>query len=252
MQNYRFLIQYDGSRYHGWQSQGNTDGTIQGRLEQVLSQLDGTPVEVHGSGRTDAGVHAAGQVANARLNTPRSEREILNYVNSYLPQDIAVLSVQPCDPRFHARLNAQWKRYEYAIRTGPVPDVFRRKYQYALQQALDVPAMRRAAAHLLGTHDFKSFCGNRRMKKSTVRSLYQVDITDRDDLVTLSFVGSGFLFRMVRILAGTLVEVGLGRRTPDDLPAILAAQDRAAAGPALPPQGLCLMEVGYAPYVPHS
>lgn len=245
MYNYKLTIQYDGTRYRGWQVQGNTDQTIQGKLEGVLSRLTGQPVEVHGSGRTDAGVHALGQVANVKLPRPVEPSELLGELNRYLPADIGVIAAEPAPERFHARLNARSKTYRYRIWNSAIPNVLERSYLYALPEPLDVAAMERAAADLVGTHDFRSFCGLKRFKKSTVRTITHIAITQDGTEVRLEFTGNGFLMRMVRILAGTLVEVGLGQREADSMPAVLAAQDRAAAGPALPAQGLALVRVEY-------
>lgn len=245
MYNYKLTIQYDGTRYRGWQIQGNTDQTIQGKLEGVLSRLTGQPVEVHGSGRTDAGVHALGQVANVKLPRPIEPSELLGELNRYLPADIGVIAAEPAPERFHARLNARSKTYRYRIWNSAIPNVLERSYLYALPEPLDVTAMERAAADLVGTHDFRSFCGLKRFKKSTVRTITDIAITQNGAEVRLEFTGNGFLMRMVRILAGTLVEVGLGQREADTMPAVLAAQDRAAAGPALPAQGLVLVQVEY-------
>ena len=245
MYNYKLTIQYDGTRYRGWQVQGNTDQTIQGKLEGVLSRLTGQPVEVHGSGRTDAGVHALGQVANVKLPRPVEPLELLGELNRYLPADIGVIAAEPAPERFHARLNARSKTYRYRIWNSAIPNVLERSYLYALPEPLDVAAMERAAADLVGTHDFRSFCGLKRFKKSTVRTITHIAITQDGAEVRLEFTGNGFLMRMVRILAGTLVEVGLGQREADSMPAVLAAQDRAAAGPALPAQGLALVRVEY-------
>lgn len=245
MYNYKLTIQYDGTRYRGWQIQGNTDQTIQGKLEGVLSRLTGQPVEVHGSGRTDAGVHALGQVANVKLPRPMEPSELLGELNRYLPADIGVIAVEPAPERFHARLNVRSKTYRYRIWNSAIPNVLERSYLYALPEPLDVAAMERAAADLVGTHDFRSFCGLKRFKKSTVRTITDIAITQDGAEVRLEFTGNGFLMRMVRILAGTLVEVGLGQREADAMPAVLAAQDRAAAGPALPAQGLALVRVEY-------
>ena len=245
MYNYKLTIQYDGTRYRGWQVQGNTDQTIQGKLEGVLSRLTGQPVEVHGSGRTDAGVHALGQVANVKLPRPMEPSELLGELNRYLPADIGVIAVEPAPERFHARLNARSKTYRYRIWNSAIPNVLERSYLYALPEPLNVTAMERAAADLVGTHDFRSFCGLKRFKKSTVRTITDIAITQDGAEVRLEFTGNGFLMRMVRILAGTLVEVGLGQREADTMPAVLAAQDRAAAGPALPAQGLALVRVEY-------
>ena len=245
MYNYKLTIQYDGTRYRGWQVQGNTDLTIQGKLEGVLSRLTGQLVEVHGSGRTDAGVHALGQVANVKLPHPVEPSELLGELNRYLPADIGVIAAEPAPERFHARLNARSKTYRYRIWNSAIPNVLERSYLYVLPEPLDVAAMERAAADLVGTHDFRSFCGLKRFKKSTVRTITDISITQDGAEVRLEVTGNGFLMRMVRILAGTLVEVGLGQREADSMPAVLAAQDRAAAGPALPAQGLALVRVEY-------
>ena len=245
MYNYKLTIQYDGTRYRGWQVQGNTDLTIQGKLEGVLSRLTGQLVEVHGSGRTDAGVHALGQVANVKLPHPVEPSELLGELNRYLPADIGVIAAEPAPERFHARLNARSKTYRYRIWNSAIPNVLERSYLYVLPESLDVAAMERAAADLVGTHDFRSFCGLKRFKKSTVRTITDIAITQDGAEMRLEFTGNGFLMRMVRILAGTLVEVGLGQREADTMPAVLAAQDRAAAGPALPAQGLALVRVEY-------
>lgn len=245
MYNYKLTIQYDGTRYRGWQVQGNTDLTIQGKLEGVLSRLTGQLVEVHGSGRTDAGVHALGQVANVKLPHPVEPSELLGELNRYLPADIGVIAAEPAPERFHARLNARSKTYRYRIWNSAIPNVLERSYLYPLPEPLDVAAMERAAADLVGTHDFRSFCGLKRFKKSTVRTITDIAITQDGAEMRLEFTGNGFLMRMVRILAGTLVEVGLGQREADSMPAVLAAQDRAAAGPALPAQGLALVRVEY-------
>lgn len=245
MKNYKLTIQYDGTRYSGWQVQGNTGSTIQGKLQSVLGQLDGGEVEVHGSGRTDAGVHARGQVASVKLNSAPGCQEILDYCAKFLPQDIAVLSAVEMPDRFHARLNAKSKCYVYRIWNSAIPNVFARRYMTQLAQPLDIDAMRRAAAELVGKHDFRSFCGLRRFKKSTIRTIYSIEIDKIGDEVRISYLGDGFLNLMVRILTGTLVEVGLGLRNAEEMPDILAALDRSAAGKTMPPEGLFLNYVTY-------
>ena len=245
MYNYRLTIQYEGTRYRGWQVQGNTDRTVQGRLEGVLSRLTGEPVEVHGSGRTDAGVHALGQVANVKLTRPVEPERLLEEVNRYLPEDIAVVALVPAAERFHARLNAVAKTYRYRIWNSAVPNVLERRFLVQYPDPLDLSAMRKAAGDLTGTHDFRSFCGLRRFRKSTVRTISAIELTARGPEIRLRFRGDGFLMRMVRILTGTLVEVGAGRRAPDSMPEVLAARDRSAAGPAMPPRGLTLLQVRY-------
>lgn len=245
MKNYKLTIQYDGSRYSGWQVQGNTGNTIQGKLQTVLSQLDNTPVEVQGSGRTDAGVHARGQVASVKLASEPDCGQVLDYCARYLPRDIAVTAVQEAPERFHARLNAKTKCYVYRIWNSPIPNVFERKFLCQLPDPLDLEAMERAAGLLLGEHDFRSFCGLRRFKKSTVRRIDSIEITRLGAEIRISYVGNGFLNQMVRILTGTLVDVGLKKYPPERVADILAARDRSEAGPAMPPEGLCLEYVTY-------
>ena len=248
MYNYKLTIQYDGTRYRGWQVQGNTPQTIQGKLEAVLSRLAGEPVELHGSGRTDAGVHALGQVANVKLSQPVDPAAFLRQLNRYLPEDIAVTALSPAPERFHARLNAVSKTYQYRIWNSDIPNVLERHLLTPFPVPLDITAMRQAAGHLTGTHDFRSFCGLRRFKKSTIRTIFSIEIEKIGADLTFLFCGNGFLMRMVRILTGTLLEVGTGQRSPNDIPEILAARDSAAAGPAMPPQGLTLLQVSYPPH----
>lgn len=243
--NMMLTLQYDGSRYDGWQRQGNTEKTIQEKLEQVVSKLAGCPVEVHGSGRTDRGVHALGQTAHFFIEGKQTPEEIRAYLNSYLPEDILVTEVKEADLRFHSRLSAVRKTYRYQIETGPKKPVFERKYFYGLGQPLDDGAMRRAASFLVGTHDFKSFCANKRMKKTTVRTIDSIRIEREDSRLYLTFTGNGFLQQMVRIMTGTLIEVGLGKREAEQLPVVLAACDRQAAGYTAPAEGLFLVSVEY-------
>lgn len=245
MTNFVLTIAYDGSRYHGWQRLGGDDMTIQGKLEHVIGEFCGHRVEINGAGRTDAGVHARGQVASVPLQTEASPGELMSYCNRYLPEDIAVVDCAAAPERFHARLNAAAKRYTYRIRTADHPDVFARKFQYAAPGALDLAAMRQAAALLIGKHDFKAFCGNKKMKKSTVREIYSIEIAEENGTLELRYHGTGFLQYMIRILSGTLLEVGQGTRMPDDIPRILASLDRAEAGPTLPARGLTLESVEY-------
>ena len=243
--NVKLTIQYDGTRYDGWQRQGNTDNTLQGRLEGVLSRMAGKPVEIQGAGRTDAGVHARGQVASVHLPEGYTPQEVQNYLNRYLPEDVAVVDVVEVGERFHARLSATGKEYRYHIRMGSVPDVFARKYQYRVEEPLDLAAMERAAGYLTGKHDFRSFCGNRRFKKSTVREVFHIGVEVCGSDLILVYRGDGFLYNMVRILTGTLLEVGLGQRTPESMVDILEARERTAAGKTAPAQGLVLQEVYY-------
>ncbi len=243
--NYRLTIQYDGTRYAGWQRQSGNADTIQGKIEGVLSRMTDIPVEIQGAGRTDAGVHALGQIANVRLETEKSPEEIRAYLNAYLPEDIGIVSVVPASDRFHSRLNAIGKTYCYRLATDPARHIFERKYMTAWQEPLDLSAMKKAADFLTGTHDFQSFCA-KKSKKSTVRRLDEIRFEEFPGELRLTFRGNGFLYHMVRILTGTLLEVGSGQRSPQEIPAILKARERKYAGFTAPPQGLTLTEIFYS------
>lgn len=245
MNNYKIVVRYDGTRYKGWQGQNSTDQTIQGKIETVLRQMTGHEVEVTGSGRTDAGVHAMGQVANFHVEEHFEEKELLSYLNRYLPEDIAVISIEKVDERFHSRYAAKGKRYRYHIHTGEIPDVFGRKYEYHYEKMLDAERMKRAASYFIGTHDFTAFCGNKKMKKKAVRTIYEIHITQNENDIFIDYDGNGFLQNMVRILTGTLIEVGDGRREPEEIPKILESKNRENAGYTAPASGLMLMEVRY-------
>lgn len=243
--NYRMVLQYEGTRYQGWQKQENTDKTIQGRLEALLSKMCGEKVELQASGRTDAGVHARGQVANVHMDTDKTPEEIAEYMNRYLPEDIGVLSVCEAAPRFHSRLNATGKTYCYQVINSNIPHVFDRRYSYVCEEKLSLEEMKEAAAYLLGTHDFAAFTSTKKSKKSTVRTITDIQIEKENDIIRFLFSGNGFLFHMVRILTGTLLEVGKGSKKPEDILTILASKSRETAGPLVPAQGLTLMEVRY-------
>jgi tRNA pseudouridine38-40 synthase len=243
MRNIRLLVQYEGTRYQGWQRQQSTENTIQGKLETLLGRMCGEPVELQGSGRTDAGVHALGQVANFHTECDMPVEEMQTYINHYLPEDIAVVEVREAAPRFHSRLNACGKHYEYRVINSDIPDVFRRRYALEVPEQLDVKAMERAAALLLGEHDFQSFTSARKGKKSTVRRIDEIRITRDGNLLCFSFKGDGFLYHMIRILMGTLLEVGMGRRSPESMEAILESRNREQAGMLVPAKGLTLVEV---------
>lgn len=245
MKNYKIILQYEGGRFQGWQRQTSTLNTIQGKIEAILSKMCDCPVEINGAGRTDAGVHAKGQVANFKINTDKTPEEIMAYLNLYLPEDIAVISLEVVDERFHARLNAGGKHYRYRIRTTEVPSVFDRRYVHVETAPLDVKAMQKAAELLSGTHDFKAFTSTKKGKKSTVRSI-EINMTQTPEELVLDYTGDGFLYHMVRIVTGTLIEVGKGERSPESIPEILESGDRAMAGALVPAKGLCLMEVYYS------
>ena len=245
MPNYKLTLCYDGGRYKGWQRQGNVSGTIQEKLEALLSRLLSQEVELAASGRTDAGVHARMQVCSFRADTPLSCEEILLGLRAHLPEDIGALSLEEASPRFHARLNCREKTYLYRIWNSHSPNVFTRRYQLRVEDALDLAAMERSAALLCGEHDFAAFCSLKNSKRSTVRTLKAIRIEQNGEELRIFFTGDGFLYNMVRILTGTLLEVGLGRLSPEEMPRILSSLDRSQAGPTAAPQGLCLWEVKY-------
>lgn len=245
MCNFRITIQYEGTRYQGWQKQKSTDNTLQGKFETLLTRLAEEPVEITASGRTDAGVHAWGQVANFHMNTGLTAQELMDKINQYLPEDVAVIDCREAEERFHSRLNAKGKCYQYRVLNSAVPHVFDRRYVYQMPESLDLDAMRKAAGLLVGTHDFKSFTSAKKSKKSTVRTVFSIEIERVEDEIRFLFRGDGFLFHMVRILVGTLLEVGKSNLLPSDMERILAACDRQEAGPLVPASGLALMEVYY-------
>ena len=287
--NYKITVQYEGTRYKGWQKQPRIDNTIQGKLETLLSRLLDTDIEVFGAGRTDAGAHALGQVANfwvseERLNaftekfpslkaswsstaaraqamasagkneTSGSRRSalvlsqdtmLLEALNHYLPDDIAIPKIVRASDRFHARYLTSSKWYRYRIRITPYPDVVNRRFLWQYGEDLDTDAMVRASRALIGTHDFTSFCGLK-MKKSAVRTITKIDISRPDaDTIVLDYCGDGFLNHMVRLLTGELVEVGSGRAPESSIQTILKAQKKGAACHTAPASGLTLMEVNY-------
>ena len=244
MRNLRLDICYDGTRYRGWQRLSDTDNTIQGKLEQCLSRILGENVEITGSGRTDAGVHALAQVANFHCESTMPASEILKNLCRYLPEDIGIYSCKDCSERFHARLNAKEKTYLYRIWNSDAPCVFQRRYVTVLPETLDVDAMKQAAEYLLGEHDFSAFCGNPRFKKSTVRYIRSIEVLRDQEELQIRITGNGFLHNMVRILVGTLIEVGRGERSVDSISALFGGK-RSEAGFLAPAQGLCLQEVYY-------
>ena len=247
MRNFKITIQYEGTRYQGWQRQDSTNNTIQGKFETILAKMTGLDfVQVDGSGRTDAGVHAFGQVANFKIDTNMTAKEIMSYINQYLPEDIGVIAIQEMPERFHSRLNAKGKTYNYRIWNTELPCIFARRYVYEMPEELQLEAMRTAAAYLIGKHDFKAFTSNKKSKKSTVLTINTVQIDRNGSEVVITYSGDGFLYHMVRILTGTLIEVGLGQRAPASMQVLLEKDaTRDMAGMLVPAKGLCLMEVQY-------
>ena len=244
MRTYKLTIAYDGTRYQGWQRQANTDRTIQGILERVISEQAGYPVEIDGSGRTDAGVHASGQTASVVLSGITSESFFTEEINRILPEDIRILEADLVKSGFHARKSAVGKVYEYRIDTGTKPDVFQRRYCFHFPHELDLDIMRRAAEKLKGTHEFAGYT-DKKDEKSTKRTIYDIIVSGQGSSVTIRYEGTGFLYHMVRILTGTLLEAGLHQRTVESVAEVLRTKDRGQAGFLAPARGLFLREVHY-------
>ncbi|PTX58213.1 tRNA pseudouridine38-40 synthase [Melghirimyces profundicolus] len=244
----KMTVSYDGTDYSGFQRQPDKR-TVQGMLEECLTRVTGESVTVTGAGRTDAGVHALGQVVHFETSVPIPTERWDRVMNAALPRDLQVQKVERVPPKFHARKSACWKRYRYTLDTGRIPDLFRRRFRTHYPRSLDPGQMKRAARHLVGTHDFTSLSAARASVENRVRTLYRCDILEEEsNALHIEVVGNGFLYHMVRIIAGTLVDVGLKKIAPDDLPGILSAKDRSAAGRTFPPEGLVLVEVGYTPW----
>ena len=244
MRTYKLTVAYDGTRYQGWQRQGNTDNTIQGILEKAVSEETGFDVEVNGSGRTDAGVHARGQTASIVLPGRITEAEFTGRLNDRLPADIRVLRTELVKNGFHARKSASGKVYEYHVDTGERPDVFTRRYCYHFPHSLDLDAMREAAGYLTGTHEYAGYT-DKKDEKSTRRTIYDIMISGQGSRLVIEYSGTGFLYHMVRILTGTLLETGSGQRLPQEAAAALQTKDRRQAGFLAPARGLFLREVRY-------
>ncbi len=244
MKNIKMIIEYDGTRYKGWQRLADTENTIQGKIEKVLHLMTEEKIEVIGSGRTDAGAHALRQVANFRINSEMTLEAIKAYCNQYLPEDIVLKEVDEVDERFHARYNAKSKKYLYRLWKSTTPTAFHRKYTYHVPEPLNLKAMRKATEFLIGKHDFQAFSSVKSKKKSTIREIYSIDIIESEDEIQLMFHGNGFLYNMVRIIVGTLLEVGVGKRSTENIEEIFGG-DRALAGVTVPAQGLFLYDVYY-------
>ena len=244
MRTYKLTISYDGSRYQGWQRQATTDNTIQFVLEYSIGKMVGYRVEVDGSGRTDAGVHARGQVASVKLSKLYDEDEMREALNRYLPEDIRIVDVELVRNGFHARKSAKGKKYEDYIDCREKPDVFSRRYCYHYPEKLNIEAMRAAVPYLVGVRNFISFTDDTDCK-DPVRKIVNIKIVSNGEKVRITYYGTGFLYHMVRILTGTLLEIGTGKREASKLPVVIAAEDRSLAGFLAPARGLFLRKVYY-------
>lgn len=245
MRNIKMKIQFDGSRYHGWQRLGDNDNTIQGKLEDLLRKMTSEEINVIGCSRTDKGVHAEALVCNFFTSSHMAMEEIEEYINRYLPDDIVAYDLSEEDERFHSRYNAKSKLYRYTIDNNKYQDVFTRKFTSHIPDNLDIPLMQAAANVLVGTLDFAAFTTMKSKKKSTVRTITDIRISRKDNYIYIDFEGNGFLHNMIRIITGTLIRVGKKEISPRDVKNILEARDRSIAGPIIEAKGLCLIEVRY-------
>lgn len=245
MNNYKLVIQYDGGRYKGWQRLGNGESTIQGKIENVLSEMTGEKIEIIGCSRTDAGVHAIAQIANFKMAKDMSVWEVKNYLNKYLPNDISVLEAGLAPDRFHARYNAKDKTYLYKIWNKEYSNPFMRKHSMHVEKKLNIAKMRKAAEFFIGSHDFTAFSNAKSKKKSMVREIYAIEIEEVDGFIQIRVRGNGFLYNMVRKIVGTLIAVGLGEMNGDAIPAIINSKDRSKAGVTADSCGLYLEKVDF-------
>lgn len=243
--NYCLHIQYDGSRFNGWQKQGNTRQTIQDLLEKLISQFVNEVIELKGSGRTDRGVHAKGQVANFYCSKKIAIQECKEWLNGKLPEDIHIDRAEEVPLSFHSRKSAVSKTYEYHIWNSKEKNVFSYRYAYSVEQPLDISKMEEAALLLCGTHDFLGFSSLKETKKSTVRTINSIRFDGLRNHIVIQYNGDGFLYHMVRILTGTLIEVGMGIREPESVREVLTKRTRSLAGSMAPAHGLFLKNVEY-------
>ena len=245
MRNIKMIVQYDGSNFKGFQRLKDNDNTIQGKIEDVLCKLTNEKIEIIGSGRTDMGVHAIGQTVNFKTNSKESVERIQKYLYNYLPESIVIKSIEEVNDRFHSRYNAKSKTYLYKIDNNKFHNPFNRKYSYHIDKLLDLELMREGSKYLIGQHDFSSFASSRSKKKSHVRTIQSISIQQENDLIEMYVQGDGFLYNMVRIIVGTLVDVGLGKISPEEVKTILEAKDRKIACDTAPAKGLFLYKVQY-------
>ncbi len=245
MRNIKMTIKYDGSRYKGFQRLKDNDMTIQGKIESVLSKMTEEDIEIIGSGRTDMGVHAYGQIANFKTNCDMSIKKMKNYLYEYLPEDIVVTLLEEVDERFHSRYNAKSKIYLYKIFNNEVHDPFLRKYTTHIPKKLDLDLMKEGSKYLLGEHDFTSFASSKSKKKSNIRTITSISIQESNGLIDIYIEGNGFLYNMVRIIVGSLIDVGLNKKSPEDIKDMLQAKDRTVASDTAPSKGLYLYKVKY-------
>lgn len=244
MKRFKMIVAYDGTNYHGFARQ-NEAVTIQSTLEKAIKRITQEDVLTLGAGRTDAGVHARGQCVVFDSETKIPPERLLKAINSQLPPDIVVQSVEEVDPSFHPRFGAKRKTYRYEIWCGKLPDPFTYRYALHYPYKVNVEKMQEAANHMIGEHDFACFCAVGSQVKDTVRKIYSIDIKREGDRVFVDVCGNGFLYNMVRIIIGTLLYVNEGKISPDKISDIIRGKDRKSAGPTVPPQGLTMLSIIY-------
>ena len=245
MRNIKLTIEYDGRRYLGWQRLGDSEKTIQGKIEGVLEQILGEKIEIIGSGRTDSGAHARGQVANFKTASNMDLTEMQNLLNRYLPRDIIIKKIEEVHERFHARYNAEGKKYSYYIWNEVIPSAFEGYHTYYYPEQLDMDKVNAACQRLVGTYDFIGFSSLKKSKKSTVRTVKEISVEREGSILHFTFVGDGFLYNMVRIMMGTILEIAAGKLPIETIDEVFAKKIRANAGPTAPALGLFLDEVYY-------
>jgi tRNA pseudouridine38-40 synthase len=245
MNNYKLTIQYDGGRYKGWQRLGDNDNTVQGKIEKAISEMVGRPIEIIGSSRTDAGVHALAQVANFKISEDLSESKMMTILNSYLPQDISITEIILVDDQFHARFHATDKTYVYKIWNEAYSNPFMRKYSMHVRKKLNIEEMKRACQYFIGEHDFTAYSNAKSKKKSMVREIYALDLEEIGGFIQFRVSGNGFLYNMVRKMIGTLIEIGLGEIEAEELPTILNSKERIQTGGMADACGLYLEKINF-------
>lgn len=245
MKNIKLTLEYDGKRYLGWQRLGDSDKTIQGKIESIIGQMTGEELEIIGSGRTDAGTHARGQVANFKTASPLTTEKMQDYLNRYLPRDIVVTKVDEVPERFHSRYNAKGKQYSYNVWNGLIPTALHRQHSFYYPPSLDMAKLQEACRKLEGEHDFIGFSSLKKTKKSTVRTLNSVTVIKEGEMLCFTFIGEGFLYNMVRIIVGTLLEIGTGKKDITVIDEIFTNKVRQDAGETVPAHALFLDEVYY-------
>ncbi len=245
MQNIQIIIEYDGTRYSGWQTQKNGQG-LQDIISNAIHQVTKEEVKLNGSGRTDAGVHALGQSANFKTNCSIPVEKIPEAINKFLPKDIVIKEAKKVPDAFHARFSVKGKKYMYIVNNSKYRSAINNNYEYHFNQKIDYKAMKKAAEYFEGTYDFSGFMASGSSVKDTIRTIEKVQIKKReDDRIIFNFTGNGFLYNMVRIMVGTLLDVGVGKIKPEEIPSIIKSKDRTQAGKTVPAQGLYLVEVYY-------